>query len=138
MSAFLVSSESIGMIASYAFNNDLLKYGCCYERQINFNTLEKTAEVLARKNIDSVNERYGNEDTSQEDREYIARSVLSAGKLNLRAVAPEDMAKTLNCYSYQSCEQDDFYDSDAFKIVTACRENLLRNLPGYENASGWR
>lgn len=137
MSCFLVKEETIGVIASYAFNNDLVNYGCCYENQINYNTLAKVAEVLARQNIDSVNCRYGHEDLPG-DALYIEGCVVSAAKTMLRHIAPEDMAKTLNCYSYQACEPDDFFESDAFKIITVCREEILRRLPGYENAVGWQ
>ncbi len=141
MSCYLVDEKTIAMIAAYAFHNDLLNYGCCYDNKHNYSTLAETVSVLARANIDSVNHRYGDNDDTQADLDYIAECIDQAEKFvfhHLQQIPHVDLAKTLNCYSYQACEPDDYFDSDAFNIITVCREQILRKLPGYENASGWR
>jgi len=139
MSAFLVKHETIGLIAKYAFDADILQYGQCYDIQHEFNTLDKVATILAQENLDSVSYRYNSEPEVPEDQFYIAACKLAAKEANPRhdPTNSVDMAKTLNCLEYQSCERPDWYQSLAFKILTACREQLLRNMPGYESAEGW-
>jgi hypothetical protein len=46
MSAYLVQHETIGLIARYAFDADILSYNACYEIQNEFNTLSWRRKIL--------------------------------------------------------------------------------------------
>lgn len=135
MSCFLVQHESIGLIAAYAIKANILQYGICYPRRHLLTTVDQVSCILAQANLDSVAHRYGDDQDVDSVADYI-NGCIRAAKTEPSASIGE-MAKTLSCYEYQACEPDDFYDSLAYKILTVCRVELLRNLPEYDKAAGW-
>ena len=137
MSAYLVNPETIATIAKYAFDTKAVQYGICYAIKQKLDGLDKVVDVLAKANQDSVACRYDDKPDPVEDAKYIMACKLIAGKAGYRQTDNAEMAKTLNCLEYQSCERDDWFESDAYKILTVCREQILRGLPGYDQAAGW-
>lgn len=132
MSCFLVQHESIGLIASYAIKADILQYSICYPHKHLLTSIDQVCAILAQANLDSVAHRYGDDN---QDPIYIKNCLRAAQ--NAPSASIGEMAKTLSCYEYQACEPDDFYESLAYKILTVCRVNLLRDIPEYANAAGW-
>jgi len=133
MSAYLTSPEDIAKLAAYAIKNDCTKYGQMYDMGIE--TMEQVATILAEQNITSIAARYpdmkGNEAVSffagdYSNEEYIA----DCGRGSSMRVAFDykDIADAVGSYEYQSCEDDEYFNSTAFKIVTAIRTNLLNKL----------
>jgi hypothetical protein len=45
-----------------------------------------------------------------------------------------NILKLCDCLEYQSCERDDYMESDAYKQLNRIRGLLISALPGYENA----
>jgi hypothetical protein len=54
-----------------------------------------------------------------------------------RVLTCSQLINALRGYCYQSCECDDWLQSEAYAIITALRETLLAHLPGVEEADGW-
>ncbi len=131
MSAFLVQAETIAALASYAAAHKCCNYGILAGRGI-FEP-EKIAEILAEENIRSVSARYEREPDEadfmyiNQCKELVKRSV---------SVSTGQIAKHLSCLEYQSCETDDYYQTDAYKILVTIMEDLLDEAPGYK-AANW-
>lgn len=80
------------------------------------------------KNIRSVNSRYREETQSDYEFEYIP----SARK---RPVG--NIIGALDCYEYQSCETDDWHESNAWEIVCGLRKALLKMIAEKEGTYTW-
>jgi len=122
MSAFILSNNHIAALvdfgsrhrAEYFFDND---WRAIYGR-------EKTAGgILLNANYRSVNCRY---DTAE------------SGKFTFiepaRTYEPVEILKACDCYNYQACETEDYYQSEASAIIDAIRKAAICALPGYEEA----
>ncbi len=130
MSAFIVNSETIGAIASYAQKEKCCQYGILYGKGII--EAEKIAEVLANENIRSVCSRYGSAD-DMADPMFVSRCKDDAKK-TYPHITFGQLAKHVNCLEYQSCETDNYYSTDAYKILVCVRNSLAHDLAGYESA----
>jgi hypothetical protein len=82
--------------------------------------------VLYRQNVRSVDARY------QEGNEVESLRYRPTGR---PAVSAVQMIKACNCYDYQACETDDYYETLAYAISDAIRAAAGRLVPGYEEAS---
>lgn len=87
------------------------------------------ADVLYQQNVRSVNHRY----RESEEPEPLAPSgvELAASVIGISAV---QILKMCNCLEYQSCENDDYYDTVAYRLTVAIKDAAIRQLPGYEGA----
>lgn len=47
------------------------------------------------------------------------------------------LALAVACYSDQSCECDDWPQSDAARFVASMESAILRALPGYDDSPAW-
>ena len=136
MSAWVLPDEHINVIVSYftkrnTFDGLWLELEGQYQ-YLNKDTAPKLAQILYAENIRSINSRY-NEETSNEymGYEYIpqARDVYSV---------PE-IAQALSSYDYQSCETEDYHESEAAKIINLMRKQLLNELvDAEEGIDTWR
>lgn len=135
MSAYLVSEKHIGLIAAYAHKHELTQYGPCSKTGLY--RIEDIAECLAQANIDSVDHRYPNQyiEDNVEAKIYIKNAIDQAKAINPDVFPSGYIAKQLDCLEYQSCEPDNWYQSNAFKIMTNIRAELVKKLSDYENAS---
>lgn len=136
MSAFLVDPTTIGILAAYAEKHNLLGYAPCHT--ITAYDAVTAAQTLAKCNIESVEHRYPGSNAAQDymgitRNDYIAFCVQESGK-PLPKLSIVQIAKHCDCLDYQSCEIDSWYDSDGYKILTAIRNKLLKQLPDYELA----
>ena len=51
-----------------------------------------------------------------------------------RVPTPVQGLKLIDCYEYQSCEHPGWLESEAYRFCQALHANLIRRLPGYEEA----
>ena len=52
----------------------------------------------------------------------------------LRAYTVVEVIKACQCYEYQSCETEDWEETEAYAIVQALGARAIRMLPGYDAA----
>lgn len=85
------------------------------------------ANVLMAENIRSVNHRYNEKDNTE-----------SKVKLDLNAKPLSALAvlKLIDCLEYQSCECDDYHNTEAYKLLSVYRSRMACKLPGYD-AEEW-
>ena len=135
MSAFIINEKIIATLACYAARNECCKYGIHFENQLL--TAKEIAKVLAKANIDSIDYRYKNQyiEDNIENRIYTKNAITHAKAINPDVFPSGYIAKQLDCYAYQSCERDDWFQSNAFKIITNIRADLTKQLADYETAS---
>lgn len=50
------------------------------------------------------------------------------------ALKPVVVLKAIDCYEYQSCEHDEWAESEAHAFCHALRKRMIHSLPGYEDA----
>lgn len=134
MSVFLIDHKIIGILSAYAADNDLVLYGPLYGKGIY--SRKHVAVSLSQANIDSVDHRYPHHidaDSVSENKLYMDACVKSAESIQAKP-SPGELAKMIDCLEYQASEPDNWYDSNAYKILSAIRTNLTRGLPGYEDA----
>lgn len=130
MSAFICSEKHVNTIVSYAAENDISVYIKAASGQRYWHSVKKDpiliAKILKQANVDSVNHRYNESDKP------------SRAKYKPEATAfisPIQIVKLCNCFDYQSCEVDDYDDSDAARIINSIRSNAITNIPGYNDAA---
>lgn len=119
MSAWLCNEEHIYEIAFHYVRN-------CqqYVQPQNTKSVPQVVKILWKANNDSLAARYGDD--------VVSMNVLNDYKPMVNNIF--HMAKLVDCYEYQSCEFDEWEESDAKKICTAVTESLLSNNPEYEAA----
>lgn len=148
MSAWIVSREHINVIihagleAGQEYHSDLrwksqdqstptVENGLTDEghwgryRALNHQTADVVGQILLSENVRSVNYRY-NEETVEELYTYQRPRTTTWG--------PVEVIKAIHCLNYQSCETDDWEQSEAFTFLEALTSNLLHRLPGYDGA----
>ena len=130
MSAWLVSKEHIQYMIESAtrFHNP---HGMTDEEARQ--DMADTANMLWEANLKSIQTRHSvATDTIQKftQEDFLQFTVFTSMKL------PEfaQLAKSINCYQYQSCEYDEFEQSKANKFCEDLKDSICRALPGYEDA----
>lgn len=133
MSAYIMHTDEINVIVSF-----FIKPGHLNEDNLwtlvngehNYMTLEN-AELVATKlysqNVRSVNERYNEETVETYQFTYDTRA-------KNRPVG--NIIGALDCLEYQSCETDDWEQTDAHQIICDMRKNLLKKLAGEDYTWG--
>ena len=122
MSAFVVSDEHISGMLQVAAGDPLYYYWGNEPHYVY--DVEKAGQILVDENYRSVNHRYSENDPPHEYRRAAVR--------NLSML---EIIKLCNSYSYQSCETNDWGQTEAYAIVDSLRERAIRRLPGYEDAN---
>lgn len=95
-------------------------------------------QMLWNENIKSVSARFPNEGVDTlpgpigEDYRFMAIDCDRYGFEDFLKLG--QVAKSLDCYEYQSCEHDGWKDSQAHAFCEALRNLLLTRLPGFEEA----
>jgi len=129
MSAFIVSDKHIDAIVSFAIDRRASYYWKTSQSRTDINK-ENASEIgqkLLDENFRSVNHRY---------RESDKPSVYKFKRPAARFEAV-DILKAIDSLDYQSCETDDWSESEAWSILGGIKDCAIRNLPGYENSNGW-
>lgn len=89
---------------------------------------QRIAEVLWRENVRSVNHLYREDEPADG---FFFRFVAPA------LHSPVQIIKACHCLAYQSCECDDWPETEARAILDAIEAHAVRRLPGYD-AARWR
>jgi hypothetical protein len=94
--------------------------------------------VLWNENIRSLNHRYP--DGIEPDGGHDMAPKLPAGWLwdrrpyGIRQPTLVESFSLCACYDYQACESADFRSTEAYAVIEAIKEGMIRNLPGYDKA----
>ena len=127
MSAFVVTDATISGMLQAAMSRHP-GYSCMYYWHNGSHyfsgTIQEVGQKLVDENYRSVNYRYAEDAKSHT---YIHKEVNDQSQL--------EIIKLCNCYRYQSCETDDWEQTEAHAIVDALRENAISNLPRYGDAA---
>ena len=123
MSAFLCNAYHINALANWAaMPRERFSYFWNGERH--FPTDAHTiAQILHGQNLRSVNARYNEDNDVDIERDRFAPDI-----------TPVQVIKAVNCLQYQSCETDDWPETEAYAICQAIIDRAIRHLPGYEAA----
>ena len=143
MSAFLVNANHIAEIVKFAENNRFdHAYNCATQTPIDTDP-KKLVALLAQANIDSLVARYG-EDPKDFDgfvEECLAnlkwstdgasQSLISG--VGVCQLGADDIFNMINCWNYQSCEVDNWFETDAYWVHVYLKDIASRKLA--ENAN---
>lgn len=117
------------------------KNGGYMDGQLACNDYKRAAEVanmLWQECIKSVSYRYPGETTETLPgvigENYQITEADFDGPLFDADFSPVQVLKSIACYSYQSCEHDEWEDSEAFAFCRALEKHAIAILPGYEEA----
>ena len=138
MSAYLQTNEHFNVISSY-FASNISEKGLWTELNGNYNYLTpETAEVvfwiLVNENTRSLQARYPESpDMWEAAKQYAFTYIPDANRL----YSVGEIAMALDGLEYQSCETDDYYQSEAHRIVQNMRKHLLTQLEDYEMSETW-
>ena len=137
MSAYLLDDQTFGILAKFAIDNDVTKYGQLYRSGLD--TIEDVLKELVGANIKSLATRYP--DTKADPALDFAGVVkqIFLRRCNVEAsrewnVDLMEILKSCDCLDYQSCEFDEWHDSTAYKILNGIRATAIKKLPGYDSA----
>lgn len=134
MSAFVVGHDEIDVIMSFAVDHQASFWDYGKQTRVDITRVSATefGKVLLETNVDSVHSRYGGDKNDLPG--TIGETVAGYKFKYFRDVSPIQVLKTMDCYDYQSCERDDWRDTQAFRIIEELRSKAIRALPGYEEA----
>lgn len=136
MSAFICSQEHIKQLVLYAIEND--QYGHLVKKYGNGDGLlaaNTLANILYAQNVRSVAERYDDVDFECLPGPIQKPEVIQITEWDrVKVTDPVWILKMCACYEYQACETDDWYDTEAFRIIDEIRSIAVQSLPGYEEA----
>lgn len=114
MSAYICSDAHFNYLANFAIRKP--KYGGSLRDGQN------VIDVLYSQNLRSVNHRY------RED----GRAPAPRFKREIQNFDMVQVIKACHCLAYESCETDDYENTEAKKLLDALE--AVRELPGYESA----
>lgn len=141
MSAFVVSHSLIDAVVTAAVS-DRVHGGPYYRKHKGGNHVQMSqagatelGRILLAENERSVLDRYP--DVTVDTAPGTIGETSANYRYKERQASPVAVLKALDCLSYQSCETDDWEDSEAFRIIDVIRSRAISRLPGYENGPGW-
>lgn len=136
MSAYILEPRDIAILAAQAATPrnhfDTIVNPIKKTRTVVKNPAEDFARILIEQNIRSVEARYPNYGEAGgllncSSEEYIEECVQAAK--NFRAyIPPHKIVKLCGTYSYQACETDDYYETDAFWYITRIKGSAAYDL----------
>lgn len=146
MSAYIVSKKHIDAILSAELNRridyPLAWYYKGERKTLDRNTADAVGGMLWQENVESVATRYPDDKpgewpgpcglTMVEVMAYKWEPIRSGN--TPRYIQPIEALKALDGYEYQACEHDEWETSEAKAFCEAMRGNLIRRLPGYDDA----
>ena len=139
MSAYLVDSAHIAEIVKFAENHRVdYAYNCATKEPIDCDP-KNLVKILAKANIDSVNAKY-EQDQSEVDGYYIdecldnlkystdgiGQSLLTG--VGLCQLGADDIYNMIQCWEYQSCEVDNWHETDAYWLGVRIKDTAGRKL----------
>lgn len=120
MSAYQCSNTHIATIV-HAADRDFQFY---HDGRWNKPTRQELGQMLTDENDKSVCARYREE----------AHGYVYTDEPTTYHDSPIAVLKLINGYDYQACEHDGWETSAAKAAISALRNDLIRKLPGYEDA----
>ena len=144
MSAYLVNADHIAEIVKFDQNNKFNHaYNCSTKSPIDTDP-KKLVALLAQANIDSLVARYG-ENTIDFDEFIFIEECLSNLKYSTDGfsqslisgvgccqLGADDIYNMIKCWEYQSCEVDNWFETDAYWVSVYLKEKAASKLA--ENA----
>lgn len=125
MSAYVVDVTYIHELVTAAMHMKV--YGRYAQHRGHETVTDENATEFGRmlwaENFRSVSTRYRDPASNME--------AVASYKFRLVLASPGHVAKHLACYEYQSCECDDWEDSNARRFCSGLAAELLKRLPGY-------
>ena len=141
MSAFVVSHKHINTLVSYANRQRFPpKFRLADGTVLDFSDvgdLQHAAEILLAENVRSIQERYPDTVANPENMPGVIAEIgqpIIFQFVSQNRPSPVQILKACACYDYQACETDDYYQTDAHKIIESIRDIATGNLEGYEQA----
>jgi len=129
MSAWIVSKHHIDAVVT-AWVKLHGRDGAGMASRSSFGRPDEIGQMLWQENHTSVNYRYRRKD---ECPKYTWTEVpWPIGEPDAKTLAT--VCKLVNCYTYQSCEHDEWEASTSNKFCDTLIGYVCRNLPGYEEA----
>jgi hypothetical protein len=95
------------------------------------------ANMLWRENVKSVSARYPNESSGTLPGPTDGPYVIWEGDFEttcFETFDPVQVIKSCDCFDYQSCEHDDWKESEAHAFIEALRSRAWHALKGYDQA----
>lgn len=129
MSAYIVENCQINVIVSW-FLSPTKDNQLWYEMngQYGYMGIEEAPKVayeLYKQNVLSVNDRYND---TESDEQYGFEYIQNAKQ----AYCLAEIAGAIDGLEYQSCETDNYHQTDAYKIITSMRKHLLKVVQDQE------
>ena len=128
MSAFVVTHGHINFLVNAAMKGDFPRIKPGDDKEA-----DRVGNMLWKENRRSVAERYPRcgpdslPGTIPSESEYVHSYTYAP-------VTPVQVMKACDCLNYQSCERDDWEESEACKFLTRLRESWSRKVAGYDDA----
>lgn len=116
-----------GMANPWKYQGDEKAYHYC---AFALEESQSQANVLMLENLRSVNWRYRNS-PHIEQQPMVGQVQLS---LTAEPVSVLQALKLIDCLAYQSCETDNWDETEAYKLLNKYREILIPCLDGYDSA----
>lgn len=153
MSAYICFPEHFAALAAFAnkthgthpgSGHKCLVHDWIDPQNDNIKTVRNVARKLAEENIRSVAARYPNDKdgsrpgpSGMTDEEICqsAEDIAEVYQWNPPKLSNVDLFSMLGSYEYQSCETDDWRDTLAYRQICWIRNELIRQLPGYDDAT---
>ena len=142
MSAYLVNTDHIAEIVKFAHNNKFNHaYNCSTKSSIDTDP-EKLVALLAQANIDSLVARYDENPRDfngfieqclsnlKHSTDGFSQSLLSG--VGCCQLGADDIYNMIKCWEYQSCEVDNWFETDAYWVSVYLKDIAARKLA--ENA----
>lgn len=134
MSAYLVSDNHLNVLVSY-FTSSIHGSGlwCKVNGEYTYLTPDNAKYIayeLHKENCRSLDHRY---DEHNVDENYQFKYVRTD------AYSPLEIAGAIDCLEYQSCEREDYHQSEAYSLLCNMRKHLLREMAEKEfgNETTW-
>ncbi len=97
-------------------------------------TPDQLGELIWTENERSVEARYPSDHASMLSVDYCLGYTYTPVPIKFRLTAAQAFS-AVACLEYQSCESDDWTDSESWRFLDALKSSLIGVLPGYADAS---
>ena len=133
MSAFLCSEKHIAVLADFANKHDIY-LNTRYDPDAT-NIPSDIAKAMAKANIKSVDHRYPDNADKLADKLFIQACGSEAGQFGKhKQYTPVEIIKAAQCLDYQSCEHDEWEQSNVKALLDHVISKATTMLPGYNDA----
>lgn len=146
MSAYICNPEHFGILAAYAAQN------CCVIREWDRTThadnaileAQRVARCLANENIRSVAYRYPSSESGSRPGPHLKDGdIVEAAAIYARhfiehpqKLNSAQIIKLCDCLDYQSCETDDWPQTQAYRQLQSIKSTVIEGPVGYYHG-GW-